>query len=128
MSHLLQHQNTYYIFFIKLPANIVFFVPHLLYFVPELIRVIIIGLAYWGLGLALLGQRSQRNALLTGTPYNNGYGKTRDEIAYLFVYIYIHTSLLLLPFLSHFSSFCPVFFFLFFQQKPCRHVVFDGIY
>ena len=29
-------------------------------------------LAYWGLGLALLGIQSKRNVLLTGTPYNNG--------------------------------------------------------
>lgn len=29
-------------------------------------------LAYWGLGLALLGTQSKRTVLLTGTPYNNG--------------------------------------------------------
>jgi hypothetical protein len=29
-------------------------------------------LAYWGLGLALLGRQSKRTVLLTGTPYNNG--------------------------------------------------------
>ena len=29
-------------------------------------------LAYWGLGLSLLGMQSKRTVLLTGTPYNNG--------------------------------------------------------
>lgn len=29
-------------------------------------------LAYWGLGLALLGKQTRRSVLLTGTPYNNG--------------------------------------------------------
>jgi len=29
-------------------------------------------LAYWGLGLALLGTKTRRTVLLTGTPYNNG--------------------------------------------------------
>ena len=29
-------------------------------------------LAYWGLGLALLGTQTRRSVLLTGTPYNNG--------------------------------------------------------
>jgi hypothetical protein len=40
-------------------------------------------LAYWGLGLALLGSASHRTALLTGTPYNNG----PSDMAALMIYI-----------------------------------------
>jgi hypothetical protein len=40
-------------------------------------------LAYWGLGLALLGSTSHRTALLTGTPYNNG----PSDMAALMIYI-----------------------------------------
>jgi hypothetical protein len=40
-------------------------------------------LAYWGLGLALLGSTSHRTVLLTGTPYNNG----SSDMAALMTYI-----------------------------------------
>jgi len=40
-------------------------------------------LAYWGLGLALLGQRSKRNVLLTGTPYNNGPADMSSLMTYI---------------------------------------------
>ena len=40
-------------------------------------------LAYWGLGLALLGMQSKRNVLLTGTPYNNGPSDMSTLMTYI---------------------------------------------
>ena len=40
-------------------------------------------LAYWGLGLALLGTQSSRTVLLTGTPYNNGPSDMTSLMTYI---------------------------------------------
>ncbi len=40
-------------------------------------------LAYWGLGLSLLGSKTRRTVLLTGTPYNNGPSDMTSLMTYI---------------------------------------------